>query len=235
MHIYDISLTISPELPVWPGDPAVLIERIAKIEDGANANVSMMNMGVHTGTHVDAPFHFLPEGNGVEHLPLDILVGPSFVLDLQQEVDVITSQILEKSNIPADTRRLLIKTRNSRYWNPSSYILKGEEGTMLIPPPLTGGGKGEGGFFQSDFVGITKDGAEFLVSLGIQLIGIDYLSVAPYKQSRPTHEVFLKAGVVVVEGLNLYEIQQGYYTLYCLPLKIAGSDGAPGRAILISE
>lgn len=211
MHIYDISLTISPDIPVWPGDPAVLIERIAKIEDGANANVSRMIMGVHTGTHVDAPFHFLPEGSCVEQLPLDVLVGPSFVLDLQQEVDVITSQILEKSNIPADTRRLLIKTRNSNYWAPSEAV------------------------FQTGFAGISKDGAEFLVKLGIKLIGIDYLSVAPYKQSRPTHEALLKAGIVVVEGLNLSEIQQGYYTLYCLPLKLAGSDGAPARAILISD
>lgn len=211
MTIHDISLTISPELPVWPGDPAVLIERIAQIESGANANVSRMNMGVHTGTHVDAPFHFLPEGSCVEQLPLDVLVGPSFVLDLQQEVDIITGPILEKSNIPADTRRLLIKTRNSDYWKISGAV------------------------FQTNFVGISNDGAEFLVSLGIQLIGIDYLSVAPYKQSRPTHEALLKAGIVVVEGLNLSEIQQGYYTLYCLPLKIAGSDGAPARAILISD
>lgn len=211
MHIYDISLTISPDIPVWPGDPAVLIERIAKIEDGANANVSRMIMGVHTGTHVDAPFHFLPEGSCVEQLPLDVLVGPSFVLDLQQEVDVITSQILEKSNIPADTRRLLIKTRNSNYWALREAV------------------------FQTGFAGISKDGAEFLVKLGIKLIGIDYLSVAPYKQSRPTHEALLKAGIVVVEGLNLSEIQQGYYTLYCLPLKLAGSDGAPARAILISD
>lgn len=210
MHIYDISLTISPDIPVWPGDPAVLIERIAKIEDGANANVSRMNMGVHTGTHVDAPFHFLPDGNCVEQLPLDVLVGHSFVLDLP-DVDIITSPILERSGIPADTRRLLIKTRNSDYWKISGAV------------------------FQTNFVGISKDGAEFLVSLGIQLIGIDYLSVAPYKQSRPTHEVLLKAGIVIVEGLNLSEIQQGYYTLYCLPLKIAGSDGAPARAILISD
>lgn len=209
-HVYDISLTISPDLPVWPGDPAVLIERIAKIEDGANANVSRINMGVHTGTHVDAPFHFLPEGSCVEQLPLDILVGHSFVLDLP-DVDIITGSLLEKSNIPADTRRLLIKTRNSNYWTLSEAV------------------------FQTNFAGISKDGAEFLVKLGIQLIGIDYLSVAPYKQSRPIHEVLLKAGVVVVEGLNLSEIQQGYYTLYCLPLKLAGSDGAPARVILISD
>lgn len=209
-HIYDISLTISPDLPVWPGDPAVLIEHIAKIEDGANANVSRMNMGVHTGTHVDAPFHFLPDGSSVEHLPLDVLVGPSFVLDLQ-EVDIITGPILEESNIPADTRRLLIKTWNSQFWARSGAV------------------------FQTNFVGISKDGAEFIVSLGIQLIGIDYLSVAPYKQSRPTHEVLLKAGVVVVEGLNLSKINQGHYTLYCLPLKLAGSDGAPARVILISD
>lgn len=210
MNIYDISLTISPDLPTWPGDPAVVIERIAMIENGANANVSRMEMGVHTGTHIDAPCHFIPDGISSEYLPLDILTGRSFVLDLQ-DTDIITETLLQKSGIPSGTVRLLIKTRNSNYW------LKGEN------------------IFQTGFTGISADGAEFLVHLGVQLIGIDYLSVAPYKQSRPTHEIFLKAGVVIVEGLNLSGVTQGHYTLYCLPLKLKGSDGAPARAILMAD
>lgn len=210
MRIYDISLTISPDLPTWPGDPPVVIGRVAKIEEGANANVSRMDMGVHTGTHVDAPFHFLSDGKGVEHLPLDRLIGRAYVLNLS-EADMITAPVLKQSGIPSDTRRLLIKTRNSHYW------AHGERD------------------FQTGFVGIHADGAEFLVNLGIKLIGIDYLSVAPYKQSRPTHETLIKAGVVIVEGLNLSEITEGHYTLYCLPLKLAGCDGAPARAILLSD
>ncbi len=210
MRIYDISVPVSPDMPVWPGDPQVSIERVAKIEDGANANVSRIAMSVHTGTHVDAPFHFLSEGSTVEHLPLDLLTGPAYVLDLPG-VNVITSSELRDAGIPADTLRLLIRTANSVYWKES------------------------GSTFQTGFTGINADGAEFLVNLGVKLIGMDYLSVAPYKQSRPTHEVMLKAGVVIVEGLNLSEILQGYYTLYCLPLKLAGCDGAPARAILLSD
>lgn len=210
MKIYDISVLVSPDLPVWPGDPQVRIERVAKIEEGANANVSGIAMSAHTGTHVDAPYHFLSEGSTVEHLPLDLLTGPAYVLDLPG-VGVITSSELRAANIPSGTTRLLIKTNNSGYW------------------------KKYGSTFQTGFAGINSDGAGFLVDLGVKLIGMDYLSVAPYKQSRPTHEVLLKAGVVIVEGLDLTDIPQGHYTLYCLPLKLAGCDGAPARAILVSE
>ena len=167
-------------------------------------------MSAHTGTHVEAPYHFLSEGSTVEHLPLDLLPGPAYVLELPG-VNVITSSELKHAAIPSGTIRLLIKTVNSGYW------------------------KDSGATFQTGFTGINSDGAEFLVDLGVQLIGMDYLSVAPYKQSRPTHEVLLNAGIVIVEGLNLSEVSQGHYTLYCLPLKLAGSDGAPARAILVSE
>lgn len=208
MRIYDISLTISPSLPVWPGDPNVLLERVAKIEDGANANVSRITMGVHTGTHIDAPFHFLPDGKTVESLQINLLTGRAYVLHLP-EADVITAAVLESAQIPPRTRRVLLKTRNSDLW------------TRKVPG------------FQTDFVGLSADGAEYLVNRGVKLIGVDYLSVAPYKKSRPTHEVLLKAGVVIVEGLDLSNVSQGRYTLFCLPLKLAGSDGAPARAILI--
>jgi len=210
MHIYDITLTISPDLPVWPGDPPVKVERVAKIEEGANSNLSRMSMGVHTGTHVDAPLHFLTGGNGVESLPLNILIGRAYVLNLP-DADIITASVLKQSSIPTETNRLIIKTRNSQYLEQKDPV------------------------FRTGFVGISADGAEFLVGLGIKLIGIDYLSVAPYKQSRPTHEILLKSDVVIVEGLDLSNITQGQYTLYCLPLKIAGCDGAPARAILVSS
>ncbi len=208
MHTYDISLTISLDLPVWPGDPTIKLERISKIEEGANANVSRMDMGVHTGTHVDAPYHFLPNGKTVETLSLRALTGRAYVLNMP-DIDVITAATLQKADIPPRTRRLLFKTRNSTYWAKDNKS------------------------FQPDFVGISLDGAEFLVKRGVKLIGVDYLSVAPYKHSAPTHEVLLKSGVVVVEGLNLSEISQGRYTLYCLPLKLEGCDGAPARAILV--
>ncbi len=211
MKIWDISLTISPNLPTWPGDPRAIIERVSAIASGANANVSRMDMGVHTGTHVDAPLHFIDGSSAVEAMRLDVLIGPARVVQVGDDVNVITREVLEKLDIPQGTARVLFKTRNSQYW--AERI----------------------GEFQTDFVGIDESGSKYLVEKGVHLVGVDYLSVAPYKQSRPTHEVLLGAHMVIVEGLDLSEVQPGEYQLICLPLKIEGSDGAPARAVLIRE
>ncbi len=208
MRIYDITLTLSPEIQTWPGDPKFFMERFDKIEAGDNTNTTRIEMSVHTGTHVDAPYHFINHGKGVDQLSLKILTGRVYVLHLP-EVSVVNRAILEKAEIPPRTRRLLIRTKNSDYW--AKGITE----------------------FQTDFVGLTADAAEYLVKRGVKLVGVDYLSVAPYKQSRPTHEVLLRANVIIVEGLNLAEVSQGRYMLYCLPLKLKGSDGAPARVILI--
>jgi arylformamidase len=208
MHTYDISVTVSPQLPTWPSDPSILLERVAKIENGANANVSRLGISVHTGTHVDAPYHFLKDGITIEYLNLSLLTGRAYVLHLP-DADVITAAILDGAHIPPRTRRVLFRTRNSDLW-----LRKVTD-------------------FQTDFVGVSADGAEYLVKRGVKLVGVDYLSVAPYRQSGPVHEILLQAGVVIVEGLDLSKVSQGRYTLYCLPLKLAGSDGAPARAILV--
>jgi arylformamidase len=209
MTIYDISLTISPSLPTWPGDPPLELELIESMDKGAHANVTHISAAVHLGTHVDAPHHFLNDGRTVENLPLEVLTGPCYVTQLPDGIEAITAEVLDRTEITSDMKRVLFGTRNSHLW------AKGES------------------TFQTDFVAITEDGAEWLVERGVQLVGVDYLSVAPYGDSVPTHTVLLKAGVVVVEGLNLAKIVRGFYDLYCLPLKIAGSDGAPARAILI--
>lgn len=210
MQTYDISLTISPQIPVWPGDPQVTLERVSKIEEGGSSNVSRIEMSVHTGTHVDAPYHFLGgDTQTVDLLSLRVLTGRAYVLSVPEEVDEIDRPFLEQADIPPRTRRLLFKTRNSKFWEQQ---------------------KSE---FQTSYVGIGAGGAQYLVDRGVKLVGVDYLSVAPYHATRPTHEILLKSGVVLVEGLNLSEVSQGRYTLYCLPLKLAGSDGAPARAILI--
>jgi arylformamidase len=210
MQTYDISLTVSPSLPVWPGDPSIDLELTSEIAKGDLANVSRMNMGVHTGTHVDAPFHFLGgKTPTVEKLSLKILIGRAYVLHLPDEVNAINRKVLEAMDVPPRTRRLLFRTRNSQEWADSPSK------------------------FNKDFVAVTADGAEFLVEHGVKLVGVDYLSVAPFDEPRPTHEILLKAGIVIVEGLNLSQVSQGRYTLYCLPLKLAGRDGAPARAILI--
>jgi len=210
MKTYDISLTISPHLPTWPGDPPVVLKRVQKIEEGADANVTLIQMSVHNGTHVDAPYHFLGgESATVDQIPLDILHGRVYVLSLDNEIDLVTATVLEKSNIPTRVKRLLIKTRNSNSWACDEKM------------------------FDENFVAVSEDGAQFLVERGIKLVGVDYLSVAPYVDTVPTHRTLLSAGVVIVEGLNLYNVTQGRYTLFCLPIKIKGSDGAPARAILI--
>jgi arylformamidase len=208
MRIYDVSVGISPQMPVWPGDPPVTLKRVSEIAKGANANVSRLECGVHIGTHVDAPSHFIDGAPDVETLSMEVLNGRAYVIDLWQ-ADVLDAETLDAAGIPPRTRRLLFKTRNSEFW-PS-----------------------EGSEFRTDFVGVDRSGAEWLVKKGVQLVGIDYLSIAPYKQSRPTHRVLLNAGVVVIEGLDLSQVSHGRYTLHCLPLKLMGSDGAPARAILV--
>jgi arylformamidase len=207
--IYDISLPISPDLPVWPGDPKIILEQVAAMDDGADANVTRLDMSAHTGTHVDAPHHFMNDSRTVESLPLEVLTGPCYVLRVASNVGEITAEILEKADIPKDAVRLLFRTRNSEWWR------RGESR------------------FQTDFVAVSEDGARWLVERGVQLVGVDYLSVAAYSQPVPTHRALLAAGVVVVEGLNLSRVEPGAYILYCLPLKLAGADGAPARAILV--
>ncbi len=208
--IHDISLTISPSLPTWPGDPPIELARLSKIEEGADANVTRISGTVHIGTHVDAPYHFLGgEAATAESLALEVLTGPAWVVSFPNIEQEITANHLETANIPQEVTRLLIKTRNSNLW------AHGETS------------------FQKDFVALDASAAEWLVKRGVRLVGVDYLSVAPFHASVPTHIILLQAGVIAVEGLDLSNIEPGKYTLYCLPLKIAGSDGAPARAILI--
>jgi arylformamidase len=211
MTIYDISLTISPNLPIWPDDPPLELELFESMDMGGHNNITKMSACVHIGTHVDAPHHFLNDGRTVEQLPLEVLTGPCYVAQLPDGIEAITAEVLDRTEITSEMKRVLFGTRNSHLW------ARGESQ------------------FQTDFVAITEDGAEWLVERGVQLVGVDYLSVAPYGDSTPTHTILLKAGVVVVEGLNLSNVMRGFYDLYCLPLKIAGSDGAPARAILIQS
>ncbi|MGD0609925.1 MAG: cyclase family protein [Anaerolineales bacterium] len=208
MKIYDISLAIGPQLPVWPGDPPFRLERIQSMEAGAHDNVSRLDMGAHTGTHVDAPFHFIQDGRTAESLSLEVLTGPALVVPIPDEVTLISAAVLERAQLPPGEERLLFRTRNSDLW---------------------GQGVKE---FHTDFVAIPADGAEWLVQYGVKLVGVDYLSVSPYKNSIPTHRTLLQAGVVILEGLDLSAVTPGIYDLVCLPLKLMGSDGAPARAIL---
>jgi arylformamidase len=208
MPIYDITLTISNELPVWPGDTPIDLRRNRDMQDGDVITLSQFTSTVHVGTHLDAPLHFVRGGHGVDRIDLHKLIGPCTVVDLP-DVDSIDAQSLEQAHIPADVTRLLCRTRNSQYW------LRGDK------------------VFHTDFVAIDPSGAEWIVQHGIQLVGIDYLSVGSYDNGFPTHEILLSHGVVPVEGLDLSRIEPGEYQLICLPLKLKDCDGAPVRAVLM--
>jgi arylformamidase len=209
--IFDITLTMYPGMVVWPGDPAVQMDRLTKIENGDNCNVTFLSTAVHAGTHVDAPYHFLADGTTIETLPLDVLVGLTQVIQIPDDVAEIDQKALEKVEFIPGITRVLFKTRNAK---------------------IRAAGERE---FDTTFVAVSADAAEILLGKGVQLVGVDYLSVAPFKNSRPTHEILLGAKVVLLEGINLDAVEPGLYTLYCLPLKLAGSDGAPARTILVQD
>jgi arylformamidase len=203
----DISLTISSDLPRWPGSPPTELSRRRDIGRGDAVNDSVLVCGVHAGTHVDAPLHFLADGADVTRLALDALIGPAVVAALP-DVDAVTAADLEALNLPTDTRRLLLRTRNSEGWR------RGDRE------------------FRPDFVALSVDAARWVVARGLRLIGVDYLSVQIFRGDPQTHIALLQAGVVIVEGLNLAEVAPGGYELICLPLKLAGAEGAPARAVL---
>jgi arylformamidase len=206
--IQDVSLGIHPGMPTWPGDPKLSIDLVSRMEDGENANVSRLVMSVHTGTHVDAPFHFVSNGVAVDALALDTLIGTCQVVEIDPAVGLITAEEVLSSGINNGVKRVLFKTRNSNIW------ARGENR------------------FQENFVALSPDAAEAVVDMGIELVGIDYLSIAPFNEGIPTHTVLLQNDVIVIEGLNLAEISAGMYRLVCLPLKLLGADGAPARVVL---
>ena len=208
MTIYDITLTITSTLPVWPGDPPVRLTQPSHLERGDICTITRLDMGAHTGTHLDAPAHFIRGGATAESLSLDVLIGPALVVDARGRGHV-TANVLETLVIPPGVQRLLLHTDNSAIW---------QRGEMA---------------FVEQFTAIAADGAQWLVDHGIRLVGIDYLSVGSFDDGIPTHQILLDAGVIAVEGLNLSAIEPGDYQLICLPIKLGGSDGAPCRAVLI--
>src|SRR5512140_2638435 len=202
----DVSVPIRSGMVVYEGDPPVCFERTASIANGDLANVSRLDFGVHTGTHIDAPIHFLDGLPGIEGVPLDALLGPAVVIDATALASVIDAWAIDSLDIPRGAKRLLFKTTNSRLW--------------------------ELDHFSGGFVGLPADAARLLVARGVRLVGIDYLSIAPKADPAPTHRVLLQAGCVILEGLDLRAVEPGRYDLVALPLLIPGSDGGPTRALL---
>lgn len=201
----DISMPLANGMTVWPGDAPPRFAQTAWLDQGDLCNVTRMDVSVHTGTHMDAPRHFLRGGAGVETLPLEAVLGPARVIAIAHP------RAITAAELPADLERgerILFRTRNS-------------DRDLLRQP------------FAEDFVFIAQDAAHALAAAGVQTVGIDYLSVGGFREDLvETHEILLGAGIWIIEGLDLTRIEPGRYELACLPLKIVGSDGAPARAAL---
>lgn len=205
MKIYDVTLPIRHGMPVYEGDPEVSIQPVLSTAQGALANVSLLTMGSHTGTHVDAPAHLRDGTPGVDQLALDVLIGPARVCDLtaHQQIDAASLRGVDLRSHP----RILFKTRNSTRWRE--------------------------GQFHRDFAALTDDAARLLVDSGVRLVGIDALSVERFGSTAlPVHHTLLNSGVIILEGLNLSAVPPGEYELFCLPLKLQHGDGAPARVVL---
>ena len=205
MEIIDVSVPIRAGMVVYEGDPDVHVERALSIGDGATANVSRLDFGVHSGTHVDAPVHFIEGGAGVETLPLDVLVGTAHVVDATGVQEILDENALGRLVLPERAERLIFKTTNSQLWELDE--------------------------FTPEFVRLSGDGARYLIGREVRLVGIDYLSIG----DEEAHVELLRAGVVPLEGLDLRAVEPGEYRLVCLPLRVVGSDGAPARAVLVRD
>jgi arylformamidase len=207
--IYDITVPICNELPVWPGDPPVEIRDWRTFSNGDGVNVSMLNFGAHTGTHVDAPAHFIEGAAVVETMSLEALIGVVQVVEVPADYREIDEEFVRTACDP-NIARVLFKTRNSAFWS-------------------------EGVEFRKDFSFLGLEAAKRLVEQGIKLVGIDYLSIEQFgSEKHETHVALLSHGVVILEGLNLTDVSAGKYELICLPLRLRSNtgDGAPARAVL---
>lgn len=206
-QLYDISIPVMNGGVVYPGNPEIQIEPQQDMSRGESSNVSLLSIGSHTGTHVDAPLHMIPNGAGIDAVRLDALVGPALLIAFEDDVMAVTESSLRTHPV-AGHERVLLKTRNSRFIRERD--------------------------FHRDYTYLAPDGAEYLVSLGVRLVGIDYLSIEQFHSGHHrTHKTLLSRGVAIVEGLDLSEPPPGTYELYCLPILLSGLDGAPARAVLV--
>jgi arylformamidase len=222
-RIWDISLPIAGGMLAWPGDPPVSVAPAARISAGAVANVSELRLGSHTGTHIDPPSHFLDGAPAADQVPLDALIGDCTVVEIRRSAGTIDPADLEAADLGGATR-VLFKTGNSALWTYSEPA------------------------FPAAYASLSAEGAAWLVRHGVRLVGIDFLSIeAPgggggeaaaaaggSEPPYPVHRALLGAGVVIVEGLDLSAVEPGPYRLICLPLRLAGGDGAPARAVLLA-
>lgn len=205
--IYDVTAPISNAMPVWPGDPPVQLTPKSHVsrDKSHTVHLTSIEMGSHTGTHVDAPFHMIDGAKRLSDFALDVFVGPVTVFEIPSASSISRTE-LEQFNWDG-IERALFKTENSKHWQDRK--------------------------FYEEFVHLEPEGAQFLADHGIRLVGIDYLSIDKFKSaSHPSHFVLLKKDIIIIEGLNLNAVPAGAYHMVALPLNLQGSDGAPARVIL---
>ena len=205
MKLIDVTVPLDENVPVYPGNTPFSLEATKRMARGDSSNVSALRLSAHCGTHVDAPRHFFDDGPGAESLPLELLLGRTRVIEVQSRMGVGREE-LEQHDLSKDVR-VLIKTSNSQLWGSPE--------------------------FRADYVGLTEEGAHYLVDQGVKVVGVDYLSVEQFrKPGAPAHRALLGGGVVIIEGLNLRDVEPGPYEMFCLPLRVVGADGAPARVVL---
>lgn len=204
--LIDISVPLKSGMVTWPGDPAVELEQTMSIERGDVCNYTTIHAGLHIGTHMDAPRHFIRDGVAMHTMPLEATIGEARVIEIADPVAIRRAELEPHEIQPGE--RLLFKTRNStERWNDDE--------------------------FHHDFIYIANEAAQYLVGCGVRTVGVDYLSIGGFHHDGVlTHQTLLGAGVWVIEGLNLGAAAPGKHELICLPLKILGADGAPARAVL---
>lgn len=209
--IIDVSAPLRDDLPTWPGEEGLVRELSADQELGDPATVTHLSLGAHTGTHVDTPVHFLPEGAGLDAFALDAFIGAATVVDLDHVTDAVTADDLTGAAVPDVAARLLVRTRNSGWSSTATE-------------------------FDEAYIALDTSAAEWCVARRIRLVGIDYLSIEPFdpgERGAPVHRTLLGAGIAILEGLDLEGVEAGGYELAALPLRIPDRvDGAPARAVL---
>lgn len=208
MKIFDISVPVTARTPLWPGTTAPTFPTISKLDGSGASNETWISMSPHTGTHLDAPLHFLRRGGAIEKVALDACVGKALVVHLPKAKEIGVRE-LDAARIPTSTKRILFKTSNGARWKKKS--------------------------FDKNFVGLTADGAAWLAKRNVVLVGVDYLSVAAYDHVTPVHETLLQKKVVLLEGVNLSVVPAGAYELLCPPLALVGTEAAPVRALLVKR
>lgn len=206
--IYDLTLPLHAGMVIFPGDPPFARKEAASLKKGDSCNLTAISLGSHTGTHLDAPSHIFLDGPTVDRIPLDDLIGPAKVIDLQMTERIIRPEHIKDKDI-GEGDRLLFKTRNSSLY--------------------------KGKVFSQDYTYLSEDAADWLVKKKIRLVGIDYLSIDAFAGDNPCHKILLAAGVIILEGLNLIEAPAGSYLLVALPLKIKDCDGSPLRVVLLDS